>query len=72
MTEPILVADRDEVLYAFHRAYDRPTAEQIVEWVTKYPQFAEDIRTHAAISWDWAARDALHNVQIAAAVEKAG
>ncbi|TAJ81849.1 hypothetical protein [Reyranella sp.] len=46
---------RDEVLLAFHRAYDRPTAEQIIEWVSKHPEFAEDIRAHAAVAHDWAA-----------------
>jgi hypothetical protein len=50
--------DRDQVLYAFHLAYERPTAEQIAEWTKKYPQFAEDIRAHAAVSWDLAARAA--------------
>jgi hypothetical protein len=45
---------RDEVLLAFHEAYPRPTADQIVEWVTRYPEFAEDIRAHAAVAHDWA------------------
>ena len=45
---------RDEVLYAFHRAYERPSAAEIIEWVTRYPQFAEDIRGHAALARDWA------------------
>lgn len=58
MTKPIREGDRDEVLYAFHRAYDRPTADEIAEWVARYPQFAEDIRNHAAISWDWKATEA--------------
>jgi len=57
MTEPVRDNDRDEVLYAFHRAYDCPTAEQIAEWVARYPQFADDIRAHAAISWDWKANE---------------
>jgi hypothetical protein len=48
--------DRDEVLFAFHQAYERPTADQIVEWVNRYPEFADDIRAHAAVAWDWAAR----------------
>lgn len=46
---------RDEVLLAFHEAYPRPTADQIIEWVTRYPEFAEDIRAHAAVAHDWAA-----------------
>jgi hypothetical protein len=51
--------DRDEVLFAFHQACERPTADQIIEWTGRYPQFAEDIRAHAAISRDWAAREGL-------------
>jgi len=46
---------RDAVLLAFHEAYERPTADQIIEWVTRYPEFAEDIRAHAAVVHDWAA-----------------
>lgn len=56
MMNQINAADRDEVLFAFHQAYERPTAEQIVEWTNRYPQFAEDIRAHAAVAWDWAAQ----------------
>jgi hypothetical protein len=51
--------DRDEVLFAFHQACERPTAEQIIDWTDRYPQFAEDIRAHAAISRDWEAREGL-------------
>jgi hypothetical protein len=47
--------DRDDVLFAFHEAYARPTAAQVVEWTTRYPEFAEDIIAHAAVSYDWAA-----------------
>jgi hypothetical protein len=47
--------DRDEVLYAFHEACERPTAEEIIAWVRRYPQFAEDIRAHAAVARDLAA-----------------
>ena len=54
---------RDEVLFAFHQAYEHPTTEQIIEWIRRYPQFAEDIRAHAAIAWDWAARKAFPVVQ---------
>lgn len=50
---------RDEVLFAFHQAFDRPTPEQIIEWTRRYPQFADDIRAHAAIARDWAARKGL-------------
>jgi transcriptional regulator with XRE-family HTH domain len=45
--------ERDEVLFAFHEAYERPTAENIIEWTRRYPQFADDIRAHAAVAWDW-------------------
>jgi hypothetical protein len=51
--------ERDEVLFAFHQAYGRPTAEQIIEWTSRYPQFAEDIRAHAAVSRDWDASEGL-------------
>lgn len=51
--------ERDEVLFAFHKAYERPTAEQIIEWTSRYPQFAEDIRAHAAVSRDWDASEGL-------------
>jgi hypothetical protein len=51
--------ERDEVLFAFHQACERPTTEQIIDWVRRYPQFAEDIRAHAAVARDWAARKEL-------------
>jgi hypothetical protein len=41
--------DRDEVLFAFHQECERPTALQIIEWTKRYPQFADDIRAHAAV-----------------------
>jgi hypothetical protein len=47
--------ERDTVLYAFHRECERPTVEQILDWVRRYPEFAEDIRAHAAVSYDWVA-----------------
>lgn len=49
--------DRDDVLFAFHEAYARPTARQIIEWTERYPQFADDIRAHAAVAYDWSARE---------------
>ncbi len=55
--------DRDEVLFAFHQACERPTAEQIIAWTDRYPEFAEDIRSHAAIRRDWAASEHLHDVE---------
>ena len=55
--------DRDEVLFAFHQACERPNAEQIIAWTERYPEFAEDIRSHAAISRDWAASEDLPVVE---------
>lgn len=49
--------DRDEVLLAFQASCARPTTEDIVVWVRRYPQFAEDIRDHAAITLDIEARE---------------
>ncbi len=56
MTDRNQTPDRDEVLFAFHQACIRPTIDDIVEWTKKFPQFADDIRTHASVSRDWAAR----------------
>lgn len=55
--------ERDDVLFAFHQACERPTADQIIEWSERYPQFAEDIRAHAVISRDWAACEELSTVE---------
>jgi hypothetical protein len=55
MSQQKKTENRDEVLFAFHQACVRPTAEEIIAWSERYPQFAEDIRAHAAISRDWAA-----------------
>ncbi len=57
MNDPNKPKDRDEVLFAFHQQCDRPTAEQIIAWVNRFPQFADDIRAHAAVSWDWALQE---------------
>jgi transcriptional regulator with XRE-family HTH domain len=54
MKDQIKSIERDEVLFAFHEAYERPTADEIIEWVSRFPQFADDIRAHAAVAWDWA------------------
>jgi hypothetical protein len=59
MTARPQAPDRDDVLFAFHEACPRPTAEQIIDWTSRYPQFAEDIRAHAAVARDWAAREEL-------------
>jgi hypothetical protein len=53
MTARQQTPDRDEVLFAFHEACPRPTAQQIIDWTTRYPQFADDIRAHAAVARDW-------------------
>jgi hypothetical protein len=42
-----------------HRECSNPTAEQIVKWIEQYPHLADDIRSHAAIIKDWAAREGL-------------
>ena len=44
MTAAIKNKDRDEVLFAFHQACNDPTAQEIIKWVKRYPQFANDIR----------------------------
>jgi hypothetical protein len=64
MTDQIKTADRDEVLFAFHQECERPSAEQIVTWVNRFPQFAEDIRAHAAVAWDWATQTAEREVEV--------
>lgn len=56
MTDRAKTVEREEVLFAFHEAYNRPTADQVFEWANRYPQFAEDIRAHAAVAWDWASQ----------------
>ena len=56
MTARPQAPDRDEVLFAFHQACPRPTAEEIIDWISRYPQFADDIRAHAAVARDWDAR----------------
>ena len=58
MTESNSIEDRDEVLFAFHQQCARPSSEQIKAWAGRYPQFAEDIRAHAAVAWDWATESA--------------
>jgi hypothetical protein len=56
--------ERDEVLFAFHQACECPTAEEIIAWIERYPQFADDIRAHAAISRDWAASKGLPATEV--------
>lgn len=45
---------RDEVLFAFHEACERPSPETILEWTTRYPELADDIREHAEQLMAWA------------------
>jgi len=59
MTKSPRENDRDQVLYEFHVACPHPTAAEIIEWAERYPQFAEDIRMHAAISRDWDVTDSM-------------
>jgi len=57
MTNQTKAPSRDEVLFAFHRDCTRPTADQIIDWTRRYPEFADDIRSHAAIILDSAANE---------------
>ena len=59
MTDRSQTPGRDDVLFAFHEVCPRPTVEEIIDWTTRYPQFADDIRAHAAVARDWAAREGL-------------
>ncbi|WP_045837025.1 hypothetical protein [Hyphomicrobium sp. 99] len=54
---------RDEVLFAFHEACEHPTAEQILEWTSRYPEFADDIIAHAEHQLSWKAQPELHGVE---------
>ena len=56
MTDHNKVDELDGVLFAFHQACANPSADEIIAWTSRYPQFAADIRAHAAILKDWAAR----------------
>ncbi len=59
MTDRSQTLGRGDVLFAFHEACPRPTVEEIIDWTTRYPKFADDIRAHAAVARDWAAREGL-------------
>ena len=52
MTDNTHKEERDEVLFAFHRACRKPSAADIVEWISRYPELAEDIRDYAAMLRD--------------------
>lgn len=59
MSETVTMNDRDQVLLQFHTRYPRPTAADVIEWMKRYPKYAEDIQLHAAIAREWHATDAL-------------
>lgn len=58
---------RDDVLFAFHEACEHPTAEQVMEWTRRYPEFAEDIIAHAEHQLAWKAQPDLHDAEPAEA-----
>jgi hypothetical protein len=64
MTTTSRPGDRDDILFAFHQECAVPTAEQIIDWCERYPQFANDIRDDAAISRDLAARSKKDKVSV--------
>ena len=33
-------------------------------WVNRFPQFADDIRAHAAVAWDWATQTVDSEVEV--------
>jgi hypothetical protein len=35
-----------------------------VAWVNRFPQFADDIRAHAAVAWDWATQTVDSEVEV--------
>lgn len=49
--------ERDRVLMAFHQACEKPSIDQILEWIERFPRYADDIRAHAAVARDLAASD---------------
>ena len=55
MTNSETREERDKILFAFHRECASPSLADILHWTTLYPEFAEDIRSHAAIMREWAA-----------------
>ena len=62
-------ATRDDALNAFLEENDRPTAENLQEWVKRYPQFREELVEFAAV---WAEQLVLpHASELGAEAEKA-
>lgn len=47
--------ERDRVLMAFHNECQKPTVEQLLTWIERFPEYADDIRAHAAVARDWVA-----------------
>lgn len=47
--------ERDRVLMAFHQACEKPSVDQILQWIERFPKYADDIRAHAAVARDLAA-----------------
>jgi hypothetical protein len=47
--------ERDRVLMAFHNECQKPSVEQILAWIERFPKYADDIRAHAAVARDWVA-----------------
>src|SRR5262245_36170925 len=56
--------ERDRVLMAFHQACERPTVEQILEWIERFPNYADDIRAHAAVAHDCAAAEECQDEEV--------
>lgn len=59
MTDTNRETERDAILFEMHKTYSNPTATDIEELIKRHPHFADDIRSHAAIIKDWAARQDL-------------
>lgn len=57
MTDQLNAAQRDEVLFAFHRECPRPTADDILQWTKRHPELADEIIEYAALRLDWAAME---------------
>ena len=53
MTNSETKEERDKILFAFHRDCESPSLADILDWTARYPEFAEDIRSHAAIMREW-------------------
>lgn len=63
MIEQNRIPERDEVLFAFHQTCHNPTSQQVNEWTRRYPQYADDIREHAAVRAQWASDSDEQDVQ---------